>query len=129
VSLDRTPRQDFDEAACIACEVIRAIMEEKPPRGALINMNIPSLSRADIKGTAVTAQSTVSYEDDFELRTDPRGGRYYWMTGEMPKGVRPDSSDVHLLADGFITLTPLQSNLTNRALLAEAGDWKLDIDL
>ncbi|MHC4712054.1 MAG: hypothetical protein ACYTAN_02120 [Planctomycetota bacterium] len=74
----------------------------------------------------MTRQSTVSYDDGFDVRVDPRGGRYYWMTGEIAHKSIPPDTDMAMLERGFITITPLQYDLTDNASLGEASRWVFD---
>ncbi len=127
VSLAARMKPDFENAASIATDVIAQILAKRPPRGTLFNLNIPSCPPDGIAGVAVTRQSTVSYDDGFDLRIDPRGGRYYWMTGEIAHKAIPPDTDMAMLERGFITVTPLQFDLTDAAFLREAAGWSLEI--
>lgn len=125
VSLAASKRPDFDSAARLAASLLRQITEKGPARGSLFNINIPARPDSQIKGVAVAAQSTVSYDDGFVTRTDPRGGQYFWMTGELNQGRIQPGTDVSLLSDGFITVTPLQYDLTDREALEACRAWNL----
>jgi len=127
VSLESSKKPDFTPAANIAREVIVQILERRPPTGSLFNLNVPARPCADIKGVVVAPQSTVSYDDGFEVRTDPRGAKYFWMTGELDRREVSPDTDTALLADGYVTLTPLTYDLTDRRLLAQAAAWRIDI--
>ena len=127
VSLSSEKKPDFDVVAGLAVDVIEQILDRKPPRGSLFNVNVPTYNLDQIAGICVARQSTLSYENGFDMRTDPRGGRYYWMTGEIASGNLPADSDMALLEAGYVTVTPLQFDLTDHARLKEAADWDLTI--
>jgi 5'-nucleotidase len=64
------------------------------------------------------------YIDVFEKRVDPRGKTYYWLAGELLEDVEPEEglnlsqdipTDVQAIRNNFITVTPLQYNLTYAA--------------
>jgi 5'-nucleotidase len=55
--------------------------------------------------------------EHFEKRIDPRENTYYWISGESQKEPEAKDTDVAALAQGFITITPIQSDLTRYDLL------------
>jgi 5'-nucleotidase len=127
VSLEYTkPKLDFPRAAAIARNVIEQVIAHEPARGSLTNINIPSLDKGPVRGIRVVPQNTAPYIEKYERRVDPRGRTYFWTA---PGYHCPDphpNSDVSALADGFITVTPLQFNLTEwKGLPAmQAWEWK-----
>jgi 5'-nucleotidase len=128
VSQEAVRKPDFTATAALAFKVIGQILANEPPPGGLFNVNIPACAPDEIRGVAVTPMSTVSYEDGFDLRTDPRGGTYYWMTGEMYEERLPPESDMAKLHAGFITVTPLQYDLTDRRSLETVAGWDMQIE-
>ena len=126
VSLANAAKPDFAAAGRIAKAVISQIIGLKPPKGSLFNVNLP-VDTDHIAGVAIAPQATVSYDDIFDMRVDPRGGKYYWMTGNMNQaGILPDT-DVALLASGHVTITPLQYDLTNQRMLKTISGWEIRI--
>ena len=67
------------------------------------------------------------YGEEFEKRTDPRGRNYYWATGEPPPLPVNEETDLSALAKGMVTLTPLDFDLTKRAVLAEMEQWNFEL--
>ncbi|ACU88221.1 5'/3'-nucleotidase SurE [Desulfomicrobium baculatum] len=83
------------------------------PRYCVLNLNFPSGPLADAKGLKVCRQTSSTYRDWYDERTDPRGNPYYWLCGVIPpENVDPDS-DRGLLSRGYITVTPLTFDLTH----------------
>jgi 5'-nucleotidase len=116
---------DFERGAALARRVIEQIVSNCPPEGSLFNVNIPSPERGPVKGLRVLPQTVAPYVETFDRRTDPRGRVYFWSNPEFYcSEPRPDT-DVTALAEGFVTVTPLQFDLTHAALLAEMGRWQL----
>ena len=130
VSLEYTKVKplDFSRAAVLARQAIEQLLAHKPEPGALFNVNIPSLEKGPIRGVRTVPQNVAPYTEDYDRRIDPRGRTYFWIGAnyECPNP-HPDS-DVTALAEGYITVTPLQFNLTHHALLQRMNewDWKLD---
>jgi 5'-nucleotidase len=128
VSLEYTkPKLDFPRAAAIARGVIEQVIARQPAPGSLTNINIPSLDKGPIRGVRVVPQNTGRYVEAFERRTNPRGRVYFWMKpGYSCPDPHPDS-DVTAMADGYITITPLQFNLTQWPKLEEMREWEWEL--
>jgi 5'-nucleotidase len=127
VSLEYDEHANFDRAAEIAIDVIRGLLDRRPPAGSLYNINIPTRALAGTPRLRIVPMSTSRYGEAFERRIDPRGRAYYWATNEPPPPPSPHDSDVTALAAGDVTLTPLDYDLTHRSTLDALadGDWKI----
>jgi 5'-nucleotidase len=86
-------------------------------KGSAINVNIPCLPQEEIKGVVVVRQAKGNIVETFEKRMDPRENIYYWFSGEFPSAPEQKDTDVGALAAGFITITPIQYDLTRYDLL------------
>src|SRR5438874_5876944 len=124
VSLEYTkPKLDFPRAAALARGVIEQILAHQPEPGTLFNVNIPSLDKGPVRGIRTVPQNVAPYVEMFDRRVDPRGRVYFWTNpGLNCPDPHPDS-DVTALSEGYITVTPLQFNLTHAALLQEMKGW------
>jgi 5'-nucleotidase len=115
---------DFPRGAELARRVIEQIVARQPPTGSLFNVNIPSFDRGPVKGIRVLPQNVAPYAEAYDRRVDPRGRVYFWTKpGYECTDPHPDT-DVTALTDGFITVTPLQFNLTEHAMLKQMADWQ-----
>jgi 5'-nucleotidase len=113
-SLAETEVPDFEEAARIARELLDRLLGDGLPPGTLLNVNIPNLTRSELRGIRVTHQSRTSYHELYEKRVDPWGRTYYWITGELARDFEQEpDSDLRALADGYVSITPLHYDLTN----------------
>jgi 5'-nucleotidase len=117
------PKLDFTRGAELARQVIEQILAQKPPTGTLFNVNIPSPDKGPVKGIRTTPQNVVPYVETFDRRRDPRGRVYFWSNPDFHCPDPHPDTDVTLLAEGYITVTPLQFNLTHAALLAQMNTW------
>jgi 5'-nucleotidase len=128
VSLEYDEHANFDRAAEIAIDVIRGLLDRRPPAGSLYNINIPTRALAGTPRLRIVPMSTSRYGEAFERRIDPRGRAYYWATNEPPPPPSPHDSDVTALAAGDVTLTPLDYDLTHRSTLDALadGEWKIN---
>ncbi|MEI7845356.1 MAG: 5'/3'-nucleotidase SurE [Chloroflexota bacterium] len=126
VSLDSTPGQselDYGPAGRVAARVVKRALAEGLPSGVLLNLNVPGIAEKDIKGLLVTRQGLRVYRDALDARTDPRGRPYYWIGGEYPTGVDEAGTDFGALKAGYISVTPLQLDLTARVALKVLSEW------
>ena len=104
---------DYSAAARIARELTGELIEHGIPKDALLNVNIPNLPYDQIRGIVRTRQGLRVYRDRLDRRVDPRGKAYYWIGGDAPTGVPEPGTDVGALADGYVSVTPLQLDLTD----------------
>lgn len=114
---------DFPYAATLARQVIEQILARNPSTGSLFNVNIPDLERGPVKGVVVRPQNLGVYEEVYERRTDPRGRLYFWSGPDFTCPDPHPDTDVTAMAEGYITVTPLQYNLTDHLRLREMADW------
>ena len=115
---------DYAKAAQYCRQVIDQILAQKPARGSLFNVNIPVLEHGPIRGIRVMPQNVTTYREKFDRRVNPRGRTYFWTSPEFHCPEPHPDTDVTALAEGFITVTPLQFDLTNRPMLTAMGDWQ-----
>jgi 5'-nucleotidase len=118
---------DFAQAAGYARQIIAQIMARQPADGSLFNVNIPALERGPIRGVKVLPQNIAPYVETFDRRTDPRGRVYFWSSPEFSCPDPHPDTDVTALAEGYITVTPLQFDLTHHTLLREMEGWEFRI--
>ncbi|MEA1960407.1 MAG: 5'/3'-nucleotidase SurE [Bacillota bacterium] len=110
-------KADFNFAARFTRQVVQYSMEQGISKTTLLNVNIPALPGNKIKGVQVTKLGNRNYENLFEERKDPRGNSYYWMGGGVMKEEQDQESDVKLVEDGFISITPIHLDLTDYKLI------------
>src|SRR5947208_1363385 len=117
---------DFPRAAELARKVITEIIRQPLAATALFNVNIPSLERGPVRGVRVVPQNVAPYLETFDRRVDPRGRVYFWSNPDFRCPEPHPDSDVIALEESYITVTPLQFNLTQQALLDQMRTWKLN---
>jgi 5'-nucleotidase len=115
--------EDYEAAARIAGKITRQVIEKGLPKGTLLNVNIPGFPDGNIKGIKITRQGLRVYRDRLEKRSDPRGTPYYWIGGEAPTGIPEEGTDVGALAEGFVSITPLDLDLTACPAIDQMRSW------
>jgi len=119
-------KADFGPAARVAARLVKRVLESSLPQGVLLNVNIPAVQDAEIKGCILTRQGLRLYHDVLDTRADPRGQPYYWIGGDFPTGVVEDGTDFGAIAAGYVSITPLQLDLTAYKALEKLKDWQWD---
>lgn len=92
--------------------MVQWILTKGLPPGLALNMNIPALPPAKVRGLRVTRQGVSRFRETFEEREDPRGNRYYWLSGQATADEESHDTDVYAVREGFVSVTPLYYDLT-----------------
>jgi len=119
---------DYSTAAAVAARLTAQVLARPLPPGLLLNINVPYGPVESIHGVAITRQGLRVYRDELVRREDPRGRPYYWIGGESPTGVADAGTDIGALAAGYVSVTPLQLDLTAHDRMADLEGWKLQLD-
>jgi 5'-nucleotidase len=81
--------------------------------GSLLNVNIPAISRSELKGLLVCRQADARWIEEFTEAEDPRGQKYYWLTGRFSNDDEADDTDIWALENNYISVVPSMHDLTN----------------
>ena len=122
ISLDTHKDADFTYAAKFARKMVRLIINNPIIKSSAINVNIPCLPSEKIKGVCVVRQGQSNIIETFEKRVDPRENTYYWISAGSAPGDEAKDTDVAALAAGFITITPIQYDLTRYDSMYTLGE-------
>lgn len=133
ISLDAKVAQDYGPSARMARRIVEQLMPRAGAR-TLFNVNIPNLPEEEVKGVRLCRQDVLPYQDAFERRTDPRGRIYFWLKEEI---LHPDANaprnghaafppDQPTLRQGFVTVTPIQLEVSDYELLKSLDGVALD---
>ncbi|NOX37736.1 MAG: 5'/3'-nucleotidase SurE [Calditrichaeota bacterium] len=125
-SLTSFRRDDFSVATRFAKQLARTVLKHGLPPGTLLNVNIPALPASEIKGIRITRQGRGRYEEYFEKRTDPMNRVYYWLSGTKLFLDTEDDVDEVAISQHYISITPLQFDLTDYKMLEELKNWEIE---
>ena len=100
---------DFEPAARAALAVAEAVLERGMPRLTFLNVNVPF---GPNKGFRATVQARRNHVTVVDKRIDPRGGAYYWIEEGENAWEPHDRSDYQAVRDGYVSVTPLQPDMT-----------------
>lgn len=119
---------DYARSSVYARRTIEKILSTGLTKGQVATINIPALHPGEEpRGVRIVRQCTRPWVDTYERRKDPRGGEYFWNTSVFKLGKTEDDTDVAALRDGWITVTPLQFDLTDHALARkwQEREWEI----
>ena len=125
VSLADYYEWDFVYAAGFAARLARRVLREGLESDVLLNVNVPRGRRGDIRGVQVTRLGRREYRDELIRRKDPIGRDYFWIGGGPPGGAGEPGTDLHAVAAGYVSVTPVQLDLTNHNLIEHIASWNL----
>jgi len=128
VSLDRPGDKPYDyhAAGVVARELAAIVLERGLPQSTLLNVNVPHVPLGEIKGIRITRQGKQVYEDLIVEKRDPRGRAYYWIGGQQETWSIEPNTDYTTLAKGYVSVTPVQLDLTDYRTFATLEGWGLD---
>ena len=112
----------YERAAQFAASLAPSVHRQGLPRDVLLNINVPA---GEIKGVQITRMGQRVYHDELVARVDPRGRPYYWLGGDFPTGVPDDGTDVGALHHGYISVTPIQMDMTAHQFMDALQAWQL----
>lgn len=123
--MDYSYEADLSAAKQIVSKIVKEIMSKKQDKHLLLNVNIPAGSMESIKGIKLCRQAYAKYEEDFIERTDPHKKKYYWLTGAFKNFDKSKDTDVWALEHNYVSVVPVQFDLTNYKLKAQLEKSKL----
>ena len=117
----------WESAGHAARKVVENVAESGLPGDTMLSVNIPNLPVDQLRGFAVAPMGKSQYIDEFEERIDPRGNKYYWLVGDVHRADSSRRSDLDVLDDGYVALTPIHFDLTDHESLERLNQWKLSL--
>jgi 5'-nucleotidase len=124
--LDYRFEADFSAAKHYIKKIVETVLAKETEKHFLLNVNIPAVPQNEIKGVKICKQAYAKYEEDFTERVDPQGKKYYWLTGEFINFDKGKDTDVWALQNNYISVVPVQFDLTNYKLKKELEKtWKI----
>ena len=95
------------------------------PEGVALNVNIPKLKKEEIKGVKICRQANGYWQEDFDKRKNPLGKEYYWLSGKFVNKDKGQDTDVFALESGFISVVPVQFDMTAHHMIQKLNSWEL----
>lgn len=110
----------FEEDAKVIPDIVNMLVSNDDlwESNTFFNINLPALKNiGEPKGMKFTTLGNRMYADDYDERIDPRGRKYYWLSGELQTSDKDPSSDIVACENGYISITPISLDLLNKPVL------------
>jgi 5'-nucleotidase len=120
---------DWNGAARFIAGLAGQVLARGLPRDVFYNVNFPAVPVAEARGVQITRLGRRIYRDVLIERHDPKGRPYYWIGGDPPGGEPEAGTDIGALAQGYISVTPLNLDMTDHKQMVELAQWGLSLDL
>lgn len=123
ISLASSDPKHFDTAAHVAVTLMKKILSHPLPQDTLLNVNVPDLPLAEIRGYLSTRLGQRHKAEAVIQSCDPRGQLIYWVG---PPGGEQDAgpgTDFDAIRNGYVSVTPLQLDLTRFEVLEGLREW------
>jgi 5'-nucleotidase len=126
ISLVSRSHFKFDVAAQFALRMARYIIKKELPPNTFLNVNVPNLDEKEIKSYKITQQGRLIHGGNGVIeKMDPRGRKYYWIGGGQLIFNKGRNTDVGAVSKSYISITPLNLDLTNYSSIREIKKWRL----
>lgn len=106
-------------------KIARNVLQNGLPDGVVLNVNFPKITDVPYKGIKIVRQARANWNEKFDKRTNPMGKEYYWLTGEFENLDGGEDTDEFVLAENYISVVPVQFDLTAHHFLQTLNSWDL----
>ena len=123
--LDYDWNADFEQIKPFIKKITLEVLKNKMPDGTVLNVNFPKLKTNEIQGIKICRQAKALWMEKFDKRKTPYGKDYYWLTGEFVNQDKGEDTDEWALSNGYISIVPVQYDLTAHHAIAPLNTWDL----
>ena len=116
---------DFETIKPIVKKISLQVLQNGLTAGTVLNVNFPKLKFENIKGIKICRQAKAMWQEKFDKRTSPFGKEYYWLSGEFVNQDKGEDTDEWALANGFVSIVPVQFDLTAHHTIGILNEWDL----
>lgn len=117
---------NFDACQHFVKIITEHVLNEGLPKDVILNVNIPDLSAENIKGIKICRQARGNWVEAFDKRKNPSGRDYYWLSGKFVNLDKGRDTDEWALEHGYVSVVPVQFDLTAHHAIKTLDNWKLN---
>jgi len=121
--LDYRWNADFEQSKNFISTITLNALNNGIPKGVVLNVNIPSVVKSDIKGVKICRQAMAYWIEEFDKRKNPLGQEYYWLTGKFINEDLEEDTDEWALKNNFISIVPVKFDLTAHHAIKDLNQW------
>lgn len=119
----RQGERHFATAARIAAELVMRVKRSPLHQATILNVNVPNLPYPQLRGYRATRLGFRHRSERIVRTQDPRGRPLYWVGAAGRGQDAGEGTDFHAVANGYVSVTPLQIDLTRHAMIEDIGSW------
>lgn len=123
VSIDSHEPRHLKSAARVAAMLVEHLIRDALRTSVILNVNVPDRPFDEIAGMRATRLGHRHKAEPVTRAKDPRGRTVYWVGPAGPEQDAGPGTDFDALRNGFVSVTPLQVDLTRHALLDPLAEW------
>jgi 5'-nucleotidase len=123
VSMSRHAAEHFDTAAAVIADLVSRCRQQPWPAAALLNVNVPDIPHVQLRGSRITRLGKRHKAEPIIKATTPRGDTVYWVGAAGAAQDAGEGTDFHAVEHGFVSLTPLQIDLTQYGQIDALKAW------
>jgi 5'-nucleotidase len=117
---------DFSHIEEYLVKITKQVLNKGLPKGIALNVNFPPKRHEAIKGIRVCRQANAKWVEDFDMRYDPNGRRYFWMIGNFVNFDKGEDNDEWAIANNYVSVVPCQFDLTgHQAIPVLNEEWEI----
>ena len=121
--LDYSWNANFEPLKSYIKKIALNVLENSLPDGVVLNVNFPKSET--FKGIKICRQARANWVEEFDKRINPQGRVYYWLTGNFVNMDTGEDNDEWALANNYISIVPVQFDLTAHHFIQKLNGWKL----
>jgi 5'-nucleotidase len=121
--LDYSWNADFEPLKKYIHLITQNVIDNGLPDGVVLNVNFPNSK--DFEGIKICRQARANWVEEFDKRENPRGKKYYWLTGKFINMDKGEDTDEWALANNYISVVPVQFDLTAHHFIHKLNNWNL----
>jgi 5'-nucleotidase len=123
VSLVGAEPQHYATAAEVAKRLVTRLQHQPLPADTILNVNVPDVPWEALAGFEATRLGHRHKAEPVIKSQDPRGREIYWVGAAGPEEDAGAGTDFHAVRLGFVSITPMQVDLTRYSALATVASW------
>lgn len=126
--LDFALDADFTAATQVASTVIQTVLAQKIREPLCLNVNIPRVPLDKIRGIKICRQSDGAWQEDFDVRNDPKDRPYYWLKGIFNRLGDGEDTDEWALENHYVSIVPVHYDFTDYKIMQRMETWNFSMD-
>ncbi len=123
VSMDSHQPRHYQTGARVARLLVEALQRRPLAPEVILNVNVPDLPWEEIRGLRATRLGHRHKAEPVVRQIDPRGRPMYWVGPAGPEQDAGEGTDFHAVRNGYVSVTPIQVDLTRHQVLPRLGEW------